>query len=287
MFSNIYNPVMQSSEQFLSLSNIRLWLKHWKLFFILDPRALWAFRILVSRKRPRNTGLCHHVTQRQEDGIYLLLSYCSGPSPSFNNHFCWKLLYYFSLSLDSFLILPIKALKKDYMSYSVRNASAQALHPKAAVGGSYRSQKQQQPPDSSSLEALICSIPSFLLSYTYGKETSCNCYLCYFSYFCFSCLLTLLEPIPVSNFHDWRVGMGCFVDRILIDPPGLHGIKVHKILITLENRLTHIQTNEKYKKILTSSPLKYMQVVKYIQVVCLKKHKESNYHGRKHQNSET
>lgn len=141
---------------------------------------------------------------KTRDGIYLLLSYCSGPNTSFNNPFCWKLLYYFSLLLDSFLMLPIKALKRDYMSYSVRNAPAQALHPKAAVGGSYRSQKQQQPPDSSSLEALICPIPSFLLSYTYGKEPSCNCYLCYFSYFCFSCLLSLLEPIPVSNFHDWN-----------------------------------------------------------------------------------
>lgn len=98
------------------------------------------------------------------------------------------------------------------MSYPVRNAPAQALHPKAAVGGSYRSQKQQQPPDSSSLEALICPIPSFLLSHTYGKEASWNYYLCYFSYFCFSCLLTLLEPIPVSNFHAWssRYGLFCW-----------------------------------------------------------------------------
>lgn len=200
----LYNPVMQSSEKFWSLSNIWLWLKHWKLFFILDPRALWAFRILLSRKRPRKTRPMPSCNSKTRDGIYLLLSYCSGPNTSFNNPFCWKLLYYFSLLLDSFLMLPIKALKRDYMSYSVRNAPAQALHPKAAVGGSYRSQKQQQPPDSSSLEALICPIPSFLLSYTYGKEPSCNCYLCYFSYFCFSCLLSLLEPIPVSNFHDWN-----------------------------------------------------------------------------------
>lgn len=85
-----------------------------------------------------------------------------------------------------------------------------------------------------------------------------------------------------ASYHFWNLslyqvfmteiaGMSCFDDRILIDPPCLDGIKVNKILITLENRFTHIHTNEKYKKILTSSPLKYMQVVKYIQVVCLKK----------------
>lgn len=140
--------------------------------------------------------------------------------------------------------MPIKALKRDYVPYAVRNAPAQALHPKAAVSGSYRSQKQQQPPDSSSLEVLICPIPSFLLSHTYGKEASCNHYLCYISYFCFSCFLTLLEPILYQIFMPEVAGMGCFVGRILIDPPCLDGIKVNKILITLENRFTHIQTNE-------------------------------------------
>lgn len=108
----LYNPVMQSSEQFWSLSNIWLWLKHWKLFFILDPRALWAFRILLSRKRPRKARPMPSCNSKTRDGIYLLLSYCSGPNTSFNNPFCWKLLYYFSLLLDSFLMLPIKALKE-------------------------------------------------------------------------------------------------------------------------------------------------------------------------------